>query len=133
MKSHTQSIKTTLEEVDLAGREATIEFTRVTAFSHDPNADCDADGNRGVPRDEIDEDYAEDIMVTFDDCDEDFGGPTKVVPFDALHGGHRALVTIAVDSYIETHEPEFEEETERDWDVVNDERRDDADWWRSER
>jgi hypothetical protein len=125
MRSHTQRVKTTLEEVDLAGREATIEFTRVTVTTHDPNYGADADGNRGVPRDEIDEDYAEDIRVSFT--------PDMLENFDTLPEGIRALVTAAIDTYIAMHEPEWEEEPERDWDAVNDERRDDADWWRSER
>ena len=111
MKSHRQSIKTTLEEVQIGAHEATIEFTRVTTWSHDAHYGADADGNRGVPMDFIDEDYAEgDVLIAFIEDD----GPIPVLKI------FQAEVDLAVTAHIERSEPTAPEYGERDYDDRDD-------------
>jgi hypothetical protein len=58
MKSTTRTAFDTMFE----NRECCLEFDRTTAWSTDHHWGADADGNRGISRTEIDEDYAEGIL-----------------------------------------------------------------------
>jgi hypothetical protein len=50
-------------DTQLDGRDVCVEFTRVTTYSYDPTYGADADGNRGVPMDFIDDDHTEAITI----------------------------------------------------------------------
>ena len=108
MKNQTEESFDTI----IGGRNVCLEFTRVTVFVHDAHYGADADGNRGWPMDFIDEDYAEDVLVEFD-------GEGSGAILDV-----QTEVDSAIEKYLESHEPTMPEEPERDWDVVNDEKRD---------
>lgn len=104
------------------GRECQITMTRVTNFVHDATYGADADGNRGMAVDYIDEDAAEgDVLIDFLDVE----GDPIVVRVSAL----QAEVDTAIDAYIERTEPTppDDEDDEPDYDAINDRRRDDGD------
>ncbi len=93
--------------------EVEIEFDRVTTYSHDAHYGADADGNRGRPMDFVDEDRAENVVVSWDD--------RTPITLDALADawpkeGDRAdpkrAVLAAVNAYLERVEPTPEEEEE---------------------
>ncbi|MCR4300847.1 MAG: hypothetical protein NUV51_04490 [Sulfuricaulis sp.] len=112
-----RSSRTETFDAVIDGRECQIEFTRVTTFVHDAHYGADADGNRGVPMDFIDEDLAEgDALIYYTDTEDDF----VVVP-----AALRAEVDKAIDAYIERTEPTCDlDDEEPDWDAINDARRD---------
>ncbi len=91
--SRTESFDTTI-----AGRDACIEFTRVTTWSHDPSYGSDADGNRGIPMDFLDDDEAEDITLNFDD---EPAKPLVEWPYVV-----RDLVDKAIEHYLEENKPQ---------------------------
>lgn len=62
MSTRTYRVPESFDTV-LDGKDIYVEFIRVTTYSHDPSYGADADGNRGVPRDSIDADDAEDITI----------------------------------------------------------------------
>ena len=112
MKSRTCTVRTYVEvtlgdqttgDQTTEGRTYEVAFDRITAYSHDPNADCNADGNRGHAVDYIDEDRAENIAAE----DEETG---VTVLLGALADSDQAVIQKAVDDYLEQHDPEPEEE-----------------------
>ena len=105
-----KSSRTESFDAIIDGRECQIEFTRVTTFVHDAHYGADADGNRGMPMDFIDEDIAEDVCISFIEDD----GPMPVPKH------LEAEVEKAVDAYIESHEAEAPEPEEPDYDNRDD-------------
>jgi hypothetical protein len=73
----------------------------VTTWDYDPSHGADADGNRGVPRTEIDEDYAQNIVVEFPEEDHNPGKHPLYELSDAL----QALIMAELDSYLHSVEP----------------------------
>lgn len=107
-----KSSRTETFDAIIDGRECQIEFTRVTVFSHDAHYGADADGNRGMPMDFIDEDYAEgDVLIAFIEDDD---GPVVAPKV------FQAEVDKAVEAYIKSHEPTAPEDEEPDYDDRDD-------------
>ncbi len=104
--THKQSIPTSFDAT-IGAHDACIEFDRVTVFSHDAHYGADADGNRGVPMNFIDDDYAEDIMVlTWEGSD---GAREVATPIDALTSLQALEVQRLIDDYLEQHDPAYKE------------------------
>jgi hypothetical protein len=103
MKGGKQSVRTTIEDVMIGVHSAVIEFDRVTTWVHDAHYGADADGNRGMAVDMIDEDYAENVTVQFDEDREQ-------MPLASLSEAHRVAVEVAIDAHLETHEPDWQEQ-----------------------
>ena len=111
MKGGKQSVRTTIEDVKVGVHVACIEFDRVTTWTHDAHYGADADGNRGMAMDFIDEDYAENVTVTFD-------GDREALPLKALSAFQQFTVQGIIDAYLESHEPDWQEQDdEPDWDA----------------
>jgi hypothetical protein len=81
-------------EINIDGID--VEFERMTIWSHDPNYGADADGNRGVPCDFLDEDYADDVTV--------LGIPIELYPIP-----FRKLVMREINAWLEDNEPDMPE------------------------
>lgn len=96
-RSHKQSVRVGFN-APLNGQDVDIEFTRTTAWSPE-HYGADADGNRGMWIDSIDEDEATDITV--DDK-----------PLSALSTLEEAEVRRLVDAWMEATPPEAEEQPE---------------------
>jgi hypothetical protein len=95
-------------DAQVNGRDCCIEFERVTTFVTDHHYGADADGNRGMSVTEVDEDYAEHIVLL-----EWVGGIdgthelTTALP--DLQEPERGEVARLVDAFLATHEPEAPE------------------------
>jgi hypothetical protein len=113
VKSKTHTVRESFDDVKIGVHLACIEFDRVTAYVHDPNADCDADGNRGRAVDYIDEDYAERITVQFDE-------DREALPLASLSTFHQKEVSGAIDAYLERVPPTPPEDEEPDDDREDD-------------
>lgn len=114
MTSHTRSAQQDVSfDALIDGRDCTIEFTRVTTWVHDAHYGADADGNRGIAVDFINEDYAEDVVMINDD-----GDPVAVPEL------LKAEVDAAVDAYLARVEPEYNDRNEPDYDAIYEDRRD---------
>ena len=94
-------------------RDCTIEFTRVITWVHDAHYGADADGNRGIAVDFIDEDLAEDVVMINDN-----GDPVAVPEL------LKAEADAAVDAYLARVEPEYNDRDEPDYDDIYEDWRD---------
>jgi hypothetical protein len=113
MLSNRHTTRTSFDAT-LGGHDICIEFTRVTAWSSGMEGQ-DADGNRGMWVTSIDEDYANDIKVSWYDDE-----PGNSIALAEFPEAPRAAVQSLVDDYLEGHEPEEPEESEPDCDDVGD-------------
>lgn len=92
-------------DATIGGIDVCIEFDRVTSFDTDPNYGADADGNRGMSMTSIDEDAAENIVVSWDDDKDTYDN----VPVADLPEARRTDVQALVDAYLEKNDPEVPE------------------------
>lgn len=93
-------------DATIDGRECQIEFTRVTTWAHDAHYGADADGNRGVPMDFVEEDCAEAITINFID---EPGEPVTAQSIRDQHPLLYAEIAKAIDAYLERVEPTVED------------------------
>lgn len=97
---------TTLDSQDIC-----IEFDRVTSFGHE-NYGADADGNRGMWIDTIDDDYAARIIVTFYGED---GAADVEATFDELPAERQETVNALIEEWMYANEPEPPEGQDNDY------------------
>lgn len=92
-KTGTTQAHVTLDAVPVLGDTVRVEFDRVTHWYHDAHYGADADGNRGIPVDDIDEELAEDVRVTL---------PSGlVVPLTDLAPIHQDVINEAITEFLE--------------------------------
>ena len=96
MSTRTHRVAESFDTV-LDGRDICVEFTRRTVYVHDPSYGADADGDRGVPMDFIDEDEAEGITIL---CWEENGAREVVRKPEDLPPEQRGLLAAEIDDYI---------------------------------
>jgi len=77
----------------IRGMDADIEFDRTFTCDHDAHYGADADGNRGVPMDFIEDEDQTDIQVTFQDENEP-------QPLGTLPAAEQAEVLAAIADYL---------------------------------
>ena len=95
------------------GQDVCIEFDRVTTWSTDHHYGADADGHRGISRTDIDEDYAEEIVVLTWTNGAD-GHREIVTPITALTSLQALEVQQLIDLYLEENEPTWPDDDEPD-------------------
>ena len=105
MSASGKQTKSAAFDAELNGQDVCIEFERTTAWSTDYHYGADADGNRSVVRTEIDEDAADDILVTRFEQGAD-GHKEISTPLAELPEEDRKAVEKLVDDYLEKHEPD---------------------------
>ena len=107
-------------DAQLDGRDVCIEFDRVTIFVRDAHYGADADGNRGMCVDMIDDDYAEHVLVLWcrgsSDEMQEFSASlddlTRAWTGSLIHMDIelKAQVQILLDDWLEKNEPAPPEE-----------------------
>jgi hypothetical protein len=99
----TQEVETETQIILDEGLESEVlfdvKFNRKTKWDYDANYGADADGNRGVPRVDVDDDCAEDITV----CKE---GECVFLPIETMAKELQERLKKAIDSWLEDNEPE---------------------------
>jgi len=105
-----KQISTIEFDAPLNGRDVLIRFTRTLAWSWE-HYGADADGNRGMQMLTLDEDdYADVHVQRYDDWD------AQSTALAELPAAQQDAVRTLVETWMQEHEPEAEEECEPDYD-----------------